>query len=62
MKSVRRVYRDIVCRKSSNEYISEIEQIEAKVKRLLLLVREEKIMRNPSCVTIDCSYHDFSKF
>jgi hypothetical protein len=62
MKSVRRVYRDIVCRKSSKECISEVEQIEAKVKRLLLLVREEKIWETPAVLPLAVSTMISSKF
>jgi hypothetical protein len=44
--------RDIVCKQSSNECISEVEQIEAKVKRLLLWVREEKIWETSSVLLL----------
>jgi len=45
-------YINIVCKQSSNEYISEVERIEAKVKRLLLLVREEKIWETSSVLLL----------
>jgi len=55
-------YVDIVCRQTSNECISEVEWIAAKVKRLLLLARQEKVWETPTALPLAVDTVISSKF